>query len=195
MRFPGFTFTLPGWIEHHLPDPDHTYPAVEDRVELAIELSRLNIKHGTGGPFGAAVFNLHTKKLLSPGVNIVVPANCSSAHAEVTAITIAQQIAGQYDLGSEGLPPYELAVSAEPCVMCFGSIIWSGIRHLAFGARASDVCAIGFDEGPKPLEWKKELEDRGLTVIPEVCRKTASAVLQQYHKNGGAIYNSRKGTI
>jgi len=192
MRFPEFSIALPAWVEHHLPGPDHIYPEIEDRVELAIELSRLNIEHGTGGPFGAAVFNLQTKKLVAPGVNMVVPSGCSSAHAEVTAITLAQQVAGHYDLGSEWLSPCELAVSAEPCVMCFGAIIWSGIRQLAFGARASDACGIGFDEGPKPPEWKKELADRGVTVVQDILRKKASSVLHQYHKRGGDIYNSQR---
>ncbi len=195
MRFPKAIFSLPAWIEHHIPGPEQVFPEVEDRVKFAIKLSRLNVEHGTGGPFGAAVFDLQTKKLIAPGVNLVVPLNNSSAHAEVVAITIAQQVSGHYDLGSEWMPPCELSVSTEPCAMCFGAIIWSGIRQLACGARAADATRIGFDEGPKPLEWEQELEARSITVLQDICGEKASAVLHQYCRNGGVIYNSRKGIL
>jgi hypothetical protein len=52
MRFPGVTLRLPDWVEDLLAEEDRLYPVVEDRVRLAIELSRSNIYHRTGGPSG-----------------------------------------------------------------------------------------------------------------------------------------------
>ncbi|HEX5974432.1 MAG TPA: nucleoside deaminase, partial [Rubrobacteraceae bacterium] len=147
MGFPQVTFELPGWVEELLPDPGGTYPTEEDRMRLVVELSRLNVERETGGPFGAAIFERETGRLLAPGVNLVVASSCSVAHAEMVAIMIAQQVVGDFDLGSEGKPAYELYASTEPCAMCFGAIPWSGVRGLLCGARDEDARAVGFDEG------------------------------------------------
>jgi len=193
MRYPEFVLRLPDWIEEFLSEPDKAYPTIDDRMRLVIELSRLNIAHRTGGPFGAGIFNQHTKQLLAPGVNLVVSAKCSILHAEVVALIIAQYTVGRYDLGGEGTPSYELVVSTEPCAMCLGAICWSGIRQLVCGAREEDARRIGFDEGPKLRQWVQALEARGITVVQDVCRDEASTVLQQYQTSGGVIYNSRQG--
>ena len=122
-------------------------------MRLVIELSRLNVDHGTGGPFGAGIF----------------------------------------DLGGEGLPPYELVASTEPCAMCFGAIPWSGVRRLVCGAREEDARRIGFDEGPKTSDWVAALEQRGISVARDVYRDEAAAVLRYYVESGGMIYNARQG--
>ena len=67
MRFPGVTLRLPAWVEDLLAEEDRVYPTVEDRMRLAIELSRSNIHNGSGGPFGAAIFERETGRLLAPG--------------------------------------------------------------------------------------------------------------------------------
>lgn len=152
MRFPSVTLRLPDWIGEVIADLDLTYPTIEDRMRLAVELSRESIHRGTGGPFGAAIFDRETNRLLAPGVNLVLFSGYSFAHAEMVAIMVAQQLVGDFDLGGEGQPSYELVASTEPCSMCFGAIPWSGIRHLFCGARGEDTEAVGFDEGTKPSE-------------------------------------------
>ena len=135
MLFPRVTISLPDWVEDMLSDPDCEYPTEEDRMRLVIELSRLNVDHGTGGPFGAGIFDLSTNRLVAPGVNLAATTNLSAAHAEMGATMISQQVVGYFDLGGKGLPQYELATSTEPCAMCFGAIPWSGVRRLACAAR------------------------------------------------------------
>lgn len=193
MSFPQVTLGLPGWVEELLPDPERTYPTEEDRMRLVVELSRLNVERGTGGPFGAAIFERETGRLLAPGMNLVVPSSCSVAHAEMVAIMIAQQVAGDFDLGSEGKPAYELYASTEPCAMCFGAIPWSGVRGLLCGARDEDARAVGFDEGAKLPDWITALEERGISVKRDVLREDAARVLRDYANSGGEIYNARQG--
>ncbi len=53
MNYPRVVQGLPGWVEELVSDPDCQYPMEEDRMRLAIELSRQNVARGTGGPFGA----------------------------------------------------------------------------------------------------------------------------------------------
>jgi tRNA(Arg) A34 adenosine deaminase TadA len=182
---------LPDWVETILPRSSHVFQTVHERMQLAILLSKLNMEYGTGGPFGAAVFDLETKKLLTVGVNIVVSAHCSIAHAEMLAFVIAQQRFGQYTLCAPGLPPCELVTSTEPCAMCLGALAWSGIRSLVCGAHDQDARRIGFDEGSKPARWVSTLERRGMSVTLNVCGEEARAVLEQYGESGGEIYNAR----
>jgi tRNA(Arg) A34 adenosine deaminase TadA len=193
MSFPQVTLKLPGWVEELLPDPERSYPTEEDRMRLVVELSRLNVERGTGGPFGAAIFERETGRLLAPGMNLVVPTSCSVAHAEMVAIMIAQQVVGDFDLGSEGKPAYELYASTEPCAMCFGATPWSGVRSLLCGARDEDARAVGFDEGAKLPDWAAALEERGISVKRDVLREDAARVLRDYANSGGEIYNARQG--
>jgi tRNA(Arg) A34 adenosine deaminase TadA len=193
MSFPQVTLKLPGWVEELLPDPERSYPTEEDRMRLVVELSRLNVERGTGGPFGAAIFERETGRLLAPGMNLVVPTSCSVAHAEMVAIMIAQQVVGDFDLGSEGKPAYELYASTEPCAMCFGATPWSGVRSLLCGARDEDARAVGFDEGAKLPDWATALEERGISVKRDVLREDAARVLRDYANSGGEIYNARQG--
>jgi len=189
-NLPEISIRLPQWTAELLTGNNRLYPTAESRMQLAIGLSRLNVEHGSGGPFGAAVFNMETHELLAIGINLVVASSCSIAHAEMVAISCAQQRLQQFDLGaSQGR--YELVTSCEPCAMCFGAIPWSGIRHLVCGARDKDARAIGFDEGPKMNNWKEALESRGITVETDVCRQDAADVLKLYARGDGDIYNGR----
>lgn len=191
--FPQVTLRLPGWVGEVSSGGDRVYRTVEDRMRFVVELSRLNVRHGTGGPFGAAVFERASGRLLAPGVNLVVGSGCSVFHAEMVAIMVAQRVLGTFDLGGESLPPYELVASTEPCAMCLGATPWSGVRHLVCGARDEDARAVGFDEGAKMSEWVGSLEDRGISVRRSVLREEAVAVLREYAERGGEIYNSRRG--
>lgn len=193
MNFPQVTLELPDWVGELIPDADREYPTEEDRMRLVVELSRLNVKRDTGGPFGAAIFEQESGRLLAPGLNLVVPSSCSVAHAEMVAIMIAQQRVGDFDLGGEGNPVCELYASTEPCAMCFGATPWSGVRRLVCGGRDEDARAAGFDEGPKLPDWPTALEKRGISVSRDVLRDEAAAVLQDYAESGGEIYNARQG--
>jgi tRNA(Arg) A34 adenosine deaminase TadA len=193
MRFPAVTLRLPDWVEDMLSEEDLVYPTVEDRARLVVELSRSNIRHGTGGPFGAAIFERETGHLLAPGINLVTSLDCSVFHAEMVAIMVAQCMVGGFDLGGPGRPPYELVASTEPCAMCLGATPWSGVRYLVCAASAEDAERVGFDEGAKPAEWVPSLERRGITVQRNVLRDEAASVLREYAESGGEIYNSRQG--
>jgi tRNA(Arg) A34 adenosine deaminase TadA len=192
-RFPAFALELPEWLEAAIPPAGHVYAAAEDRMTLAIRLAELNVRERTGGPFGAAVFNVQTSTLVAPAVNLVLQSKSSIAHAEILAISLAQRILDSHDLGAPGMPPVELVTSCEPCAMCLGALHWSGIRRLVCGARDGDARAIGFDEGSKREDWVEGLQSRGIQVRRDVKRPDAVAVLKDYVASGGPIYNARSG--
>ncbi|RLL51610.1 nucleoside deaminase [Mariprofundus sp. EBB-1] len=184
---------IPDWLIELVSKSDHHYATSKARMMFAISLAQHNIDHGTGGPFGAAIFDIKTHQLIAVGVNLVVSSHCSIAHAEMIAISMAQQQLGSFDLANLSQQPgrgFELVTSCEPCAMCFGAIPWSGIKHLVCGARDEDARGIGFDEGPKMDAWRHALEQRGITVETDICRQSAIDVLQYYATHGGAIYNA-----
>ena len=184
---------LPEWLCTLVRPETDTLGSVEARMRFVIEVARRNAERRTGGPFGAAVFDGDSGRLVSVGVNLVETSNCSIAHAEIVAISLAQRAVGHYDLGREGMPFCELVTSTEPCAMCLGAIPWSGVRRVVCGARGEDACAIGFDEGAKPADWIGELRRREIEVVRDVLREGAQAVLQHYAGTGGTIYNARTG--
>jgi len=192
MEYSKLVLQLPDWMEEFIAGGERIFTSIEERMHLVITLSQLNIEHKTGGPFGAAVFETESGKLIAAGVNIVIAANCSAAHAEIMAISLAQQMLGHYDLSSEKIPSYELLTSTAPCAMCLGAIPWSGVRRVICGARDEDARKIGFDEGAKPQNWVSTLESRGIAVIEDVLREEARKVLLQYRDLGGIIYNTRR---
>jgi tRNA(Arg) A34 adenosine deaminase TadA len=193
MRFARVNLRLPEWVEEYVPDEETLYPTAEDRMRLVIGLARENLRRGTGGPFGAAIFEKESWRLVSAGVNVVVPQSNSAAHAEMVAIMVAQAGLGDFDLGGEGCPAYELVTSTEPCAMCFGAVPWSGVRTIVCGARDEDARGSGFDEGAKIADWATELEERGISVQRDVLREESAEVLREYAESGGVIYNGRRG--
>lgn len=190
-RFPAMTFQLPDWIDG-LIDPERRYPGVDEQMDLVIDLSRRNVELGTGGPFGAAVFEQESGRLVAPGVNLVVPSSSAIAHAEIVAVALAGVATGGFDLGRPDLPRTVLVASTEPCAMCFGAVPWSGVSGLICGARDEDARAVGFDEGPKVADWESALVERGIRVTRDVRRPEARAVLEAYATSGGTIYNGRR---
>jgi tRNA(Arg) A34 adenosine deaminase TadA len=176
--------TLPPWIEE-VADASRRYLTDEERVGLAIELSQRNIQHGSGGPFGAAVFDEHGR-LIAAAANRVIPQTCSVAHAEMLAYMAAQQRLASYRLNEQG-GHYTLATSSQPCCQCYGATVWAGIDTLLIGARAEDVEALTeFDEGPLPADWIGELERRSITVRRDILRDEACAVLAAYGTSGAS---------
>ncbi len=191
---PSFTLHLPEWLEKLASSAKNTFSSMEERMDFVVDLSRCNVRYGTGGPFGAAIFSMDDGSLLAPGVNLVLSAGCSVLHAEIVTLMIAQQKAGTYDLSSPGLPPYELVTSTEPCAMCLGAVAWSGNRRLICGARGADAEETGFDEGEKPPGWTEALERRGISVLRDIRRDQAAAVLRDYRAGGGIIYNPSRSS-
>jgi tRNA(Arg) A34 adenosine deaminase TadA len=178
---------LPAWVAPFV-DSGRAYPTDAEKMGLAVALARENVLRRTGGPFGAAVFEEATGALVSVGVNLVVALNNSALHGEVVALMMAQARLRTFTLGGGALPRHVIATSCEPCAMCLGAILWSGVARVACGATGEDARALGFDEGPVFPESYAYLASRGVELAREVRRDEARAVLQLYVDSGGPIY-------
>ncbi|HSW62276.1 MAG TPA: nucleoside deaminase [Dissulfurispiraceae bacterium] len=190
-RFPGgdvVTISLPSWAKEFTA-ASGACTIDEDRMRLAIALARENVLRGTGGPFGAAVFEEGSGRLVSVGVNSVERLGNSTLHAEVMALMFAQTKAGSFTLRAAGMQPHVLFTSCEPCAMCLGAILWSGVRRIVWGAPREAAAAIGFDEGPVFPASHHYLEDRGIRIVRGLLAEEAQEVLRLYQERGGIIYN------
>ena len=155
----------------------------EEKMRFVVELAVENVRHETGGPFAAAIFELNTDRLVAVGVNRVVPARQSWAHAEMTAFAHAQN-----KLGNVSLAGCMLVTSCEPCAMCCGATPWSGVERMIYGATKAMAESVGFDEGYKGEHWREEFVKRGITVAGPLLGEAAFAPFELYRKMNGKIY-------
>src|SRR5688500_12968176 len=89
MRMPTIAIGGPGWVDEVV-GGDRRYVSDEQRMRVAIELSRQNVVRGTGGPFGAVIVESESGRLIAVGMNSVVRLNNCTLHGEMVAIMMAQ---------------------------------------------------------------------------------------------------------
>ncbi len=106
-------------------------------MQMAIELSKKNLKSNHGGPFGAVV--VKNGKVIGRASNAVLKSKDPTAHAEIMAIRDACKKIKSYDLSG-----CELYTSCYPCPMCLAAIIWSNIKMVYYGNTKIDAANIGF---------------------------------------------------
>tara|TARA_Y100001954_G_scaffold137204_1_gene146277 strand:+ start:6738 stop:7298 length:561 start_codon:yes stop_codon:yes gene_type:complete len=185
---------MPEWAVSALDELPEFLPTPEERMAAVIEFSRQNFLRNTGGPFAAGVFERESGRLVVIGVNRVMPHNCSSAHAEIMALSLAQKMLNNYDLGADGMPDHELVVNWRPCAMCFGAVLWSGVRSLVIAGDGPELEEItGFDEGPVSPDWREELNRRGISLTEDVLRDKALEAYREFAASQNTVYNARQG--
>ena len=178
----------PAWV-HDVVDNSVVYRDDAAKMRLAIAVARANVVHGTGGPFGAAIYERDSGRLVAVGMNSVVRLNNSTLHGEMVAFMMAQREVGAFSLSAPGLPLHELFTSCEPCAMCLGATLWSGVKRVVYGAGREDATLLHFEEGPVFPASYRYLEDRGIEIVRDVLRDEARAVLELYRAKNGKIYN------
>lgn len=186
--------TMPDWAAGEMAALPERLPSLVARMAAVLRFARLNFERDTGGPFAAGVFERDSGRVVAIGVNRVVPLGCSSAHAEVMALSLAQQRLGTFDLGGAGLPAHQLVVNWRPCAMCYGATLWSGVRELVIAGSGPELEALtGFDEGPVHPAWRVELARRGVTLVEDVLRDEACALFRDFGASERLVYNARLG--
>lgn len=140
------------------------------------------------GPFLAAIYDSEGN-LIAKEANSVVKGVCSHNHAEMNAIKAAEKALNTYDLSEYNLSLY---VTAEPCIMCLGGIMWSGIKEVYYSVPSKNVEQItGFDEGFKP-DWLAEFKKRGITVYGNIEIEAGEKVLHEYVEQGNIVYKPER---
>ena len=147
----------------------------------------LYIAHGHG-PFLAAIYD-GRGHLVTKSANTVIKDTCSNNHAEMNALRMAEKALKTHDLSKRNLALY---VTAEPCMMCIGGIMWSGIKEVYFGIPSKTVESItGFDEGFKP-NWLDEFKRRKITVYGNIEPESGEQILHDYMVQKRIIYKPKR---
>lgn len=141
-------------------------------MRRAIELARLGMDAGIGGPFGAVV--VKDGRIVGEGSNCVTSTNDPTAHAEVVAIRDACKNLGTFQL--DGCTIY---TSCEPCPMCLGAIYWSRPAAIFFAGTREDAAAAGFDDEHFYDELEKPNGERQLKMV-NLLRDEAQKVFQNW---------------
>ena len=85
-------------------------------------------------PFGAAVVDTKSGRLLLRALNAVKQQCDPSAHAEVRAIRLATK-----RLAKLSLAGYTLYTTCEPCPMCMSAALWARLDRVVYGATIADA--------------------------------------------------------
>ena len=158
------------------------------KIIAGLQAEMKNYTTKGAGPFVAAIYDKENN-LITKTTNSVVNETCSHNHAEMNAIKEVEKIYGTYDLSQYNLSLY---ITAEPCMMCIGAIMWSGIKNVFYGIPSKKVEEItGFDEGFKP-DWIEEFRKRGITVYGNIEPELGEKALKEYIKNGHKVYKPER---
>ena len=149
------------------PSPEQT-----SHMQRAIELSRIHMEAGEGGPFGAVV--VKGGQIVGEGWNRVTSTCDPTAHAEVVAIRDACARLQTFTLNG-----CEIYTSCEPCPMCLASIYWARLDRIWFANTRTDAAQIQFDDDWLYREVALPLEQRRLP-IAELMRDEALAVFRAW---------------
>lgn len=98
----------------------------EDFMREALAEARYALRDGEI-PIGAVV--VANGRIIGRGHNMTETLHDVTAHAEMQAITAAEEF-----LGGKYLTDCTIYVTVEPCVMCAGALGWSQISRIVYGA-------------------------------------------------------------
>ena len=143
-------------------------------MQVAFEEARDGMRHGKGGPFGAAV--VKGEEILGAASNEVLSSNDPTAHAEITAIRRACRKLQSYDLTG-----CVLYATGEPCPMCLSAIIWANIKTVYYASAASEAEKIGFRD--RMIERHLRGEEKLLEMI-RIDGAEGPALYEEYRKMG-----------
>ena len=105
--------------------------AHEQFMRIAMEEAR---RGATEGNVAVGSVVVHGEDVVARGRNLVTTESDPTAHAETVALRNAGAAIGHTDFSR-----FTLYTTFEPCPMCCGAILASGVSTLVLGARFSDV--------------------------------------------------------
>lgn len=180
---PELRIDHPPWLESAV-DWSRAWRTDEHRVGLTVGLARENVARATGGPFGAAVFETGTGRLVAVGVNSVVRLQNSVLHGEMMALMMAQARRNSFTLAA---PRAGHLVRAVPDVPGRRPVERGEARRLR--RRAGGRGGPRVRRGPGLSRVLPVSPRPGIAIVRGVLREEARAVLGEYRAGGGSIYN------
>lgn len=118
-------------------------------------------------PVGAII--VIKNQIVARAHNLTETLNDATAHAEMQAITAAENY-----IGGKYLNDCTLYVTLEPCAMCAGATSWAQIGKIVFGA---------YDDKRGASTISKKLYHPATDIIPGIMQKECSSLLTRFFQN------------
>lgn len=147
----------------------------KEYMDLAIELSRKAYY-----PYGAVI--VKDNKIIGRSDSDVPVSKTEFSHAELRAIEDAMEHLGGH-LCAEGGKGVTIYSSCEPCAMCMGAILYTGIDRLVYGATLEDSKECVNEILAKAKDVVKACSNRKIEIVPEFQREEAVEVLKRWKEN------------
>lgn len=144
----------------------------EGYMRLAIELSKKG-KY----PYGAVI--VRDGVIIARSDAEVPITNTAVSHAELRAIEDAMSEMGGH-LCAEGGHGATIYSSCEPCAMCMGAILYTGISRLVYGATLEDSAECVNDILAGSEDIARACHNRTIEIVPEFMRSEAKEVLNKW---------------
>ncbi len=125
-------------------------------------------------PIGAVIVNNKNGQIISEGFNQIEKLNDATAHAEIIAITSAEN-----HLENWRLSDCTLYVTIEPCMMCSGAIALSRLSRIVYGAKDPRM---GFLESRYNIKSDYHLY-KDIEITSGVLEDEASSIMKKFFKN------------
>ena len=146
----------------------------------AIALAEIALKEGEF-PVGSIL--VHKNEILATGTRKGTAGNFANEvdHAEIMAL---RNLAGRKEFNEINRQEMTLYCTMEPCLMCFGAILLSGIGEIVYAFE--DVMGGGTKIDLKYLS--PLYRERKLSVIPGILRNKSLEIFKAYFSNPSNSY-------
>jgi tRNA(adenine34) deaminase len=135
---------------------------------FAIELARKNPE----APFGAILVDSKTGKIMAEGINRW--RENPVLHGEIDAIMKLGQLSAE-------VPWSQLALytTAEPCCMCMGAVLWTGIGTVVFGTSIATLIRLGWKQiDISAAEVLRRCHSASCELVPGVLEEECDALFR-----------------
>lgn len=149
----------------------------KEYMDLAIELSSKAYK-----PYGAVI--VKDNKIIGRSDSDVLVSKTPFTHAEIRAIEDAMENLGGR-LSADGGKGCTIYSSCEPCAMCMGAILYTGIDRLVYGATLEDSkeCVCVNEILAKSKDISNACSNRSIEIVSEFQREEAVKAMKKWKEN------------
>lgn len=147
----------------------------KEYMAIAIELSKKAYY-----PYGAII--VRNNEIIGRSDTETPISKTAYSHAELRAIEDAMENLGGY-LCAEGGEGATIYSSCEPCAMCMGAILYTGIERLVYGATLEDSKECVNAILAHCEDVAQSCTNRKIEIVPEFERENAVKVLKAWKSN------------
>lgn len=144
----------------------------KEYMNIAIELSKTAYY-----PYGAII--VRDGEIIGRSDSKTPITTTAFSHAELRAIEDAMDNLGGH-LCAEGGKGCTIYSSCEPCAMCMGAILYTGIDRLVYGATLEDSKECVNDILAHACDVANVCSNRQINITPELEREKAAKVLKAW---------------